>query len=60
MSIIGGSYDPRKKAIILPILDPPRDICTALAHELIHHYQLACHTYQRVQGVQRTNLQILW
>jgi hypothetical protein len=42
--VIEGLYDPRKKAIILPILDPPRDICTTLAHELIHHCQFTCHT----------------
>jgi hypothetical protein len=41
---IEGLYDPRKKAIILPILDPPRDICTTLAHELTHHCQFVCHT----------------
>jgi hypothetical protein len=41
---IEGLYDPKKKAIILPILDPPRDICTTLAHELIHHCQFTCHT----------------
>jgi len=42
--VIEGLYDPKKRAIILPILDPPRDICTTLAHELIHHCQFACHT----------------
>jgi hypothetical protein len=42
--VIGGWYDPRKKAIILPILDPPGDICTTLAHELIHHCRFTCHT----------------
>jgi hypothetical protein len=41
---IEGLYDPRNKAIILPTLDPPRDICTTLAHELIHHCQFTCHT----------------
>jgi len=41
---INGLYNPKKSAIILPILDSPRDIYTTLAHELIHHCQFACHT----------------
>uniref|UniRef100_A0A7J2U0Y7 Uncharacterized protein n=1 Tax=Ignisphaera aggregans TaxID=334771 RepID=A0A7J2U0Y7_9CREN len=41
---VEGLYNPKKKTIILPILDPPRDICTTLAHELTHHCQFVCHT----------------
>jgi len=41
---IEGLYDPKRKAIMLPVPDPPRDICTTLAHELMHHCQYTCHT----------------
>jgi len=41
---VEGLYDPKKKAIMLPVPASSRDICTTLAHELIHHCQYTCRT----------------